>query len=311
MTQVNSTESALDWLSLLDAVGYDSLLTQIAHTDKPLVVGFLNQHAYNLIEQRADVRDSFEKIDCLLRDGIGIKMACKLNGLYPGLNLNGTDFIPNLIARLGEGTPRPIQYFAFGTQEPWLTLGAEALTGSRDIVSLDGFQSPGMYVDMFKARHIASSLAVIILAMGMPKQEQVAQLLKAQITGPAIIVCGGAILDFASGRVDRAPEIMRRTGTEWLYRLCKEPKRLCQRYVIGIPVFFMYVLRNIMRGEATQSATKAGATTAVNPSGRSEQPVLASQARPEASPTGNPVKPAEQVSVVEVETPNKVSTRGQ
>lgn len=310
MTQINSTESALDWLSLLDAVGYNSLLTQIANTDRPLVVGFLNQHAYNLIEQRIDVRENFEKIDCLLRDGIGIKMACKLNGLYPGLNLNGTDFIPSLIARLRENTGHPVQYFAFGTQEPWLTRGAEKLTGSTDVVLRDGFQPPEVYVNLFKAKQINTHLAVVILAMGMPKQEQVAQLLKAQITGPAIIICGGAILDFASGRVDRAPEIMRRTGTEWLYRLCREPKRLSQRYIVGIPMFFLYVLRNMMKGEPQKTATKPVAATTVDEPVRIEPSVLDSQAGRAATLTGNRGNRVEEVSEAELKIPKKAYKRG-
>lgn len=250
MKQKNSTESALDWLSLVNLDDYGSMLEQITQTDKAVVVGFLNQHAYNLIEQRPQTKEHFSKIDYLLRDGIGIKLACKANGLVPGLNLNGTDFIPRIIARLRQGGDRPLQFFAFGTQEPWLTRGAEKLTGTAEVLVLDGFQKPSSYVDLFKSNYKPGSLVVVILAMGMPKQEEVAQMLKAVITGPAIIICGGAILDFASGRVERAPDIMRRTGTEWLYRLCKEPKRLFQRYVIGIPLFFMYVLRNLYKEEA-------------------------------------------------------------
>lgn len=252
MKQKNSTESALDWLSLVNMDDYDLMLERIALTEKAVVVGFLNQHAYNLIEQRSQVKESFSKIDYLLRDGIGIKIACKANGLLPGLNLNGTDFIPRIISRLRQGSGRSLQFFAFGTQEPWLSRGAEQLTGTRDVVLLDGFQNPGSYIEFFEKKHKQSSLAVIILAMGMPKQEEVAQMLKAAISGPAIIICGGAILDFASGRVERAPDIMRRTGTEWLYRLCKEPKRLFQRYIFGIPLFFVYVLRNLLKEETAE-----------------------------------------------------------
>jgi beta-1,4-glucosyltransferase len=267
MKQKNSTESALDWLSRLDAQGYETMLERITRTDKPVVVGFLNQHAYNLIEQRPAIKENFRAIDYLLRDGIGIKMACKANGLVPGLNLNGTDFIPALVTRLRQGASQP-QFFAFGTQQPWLSNGAAALTGASDVVVLDGFREPKAYVELFQATCAGTGLAVIVLAMGMPKQEEVAQKLKAAITGPAIIVCGGAILDFASGRVERAPALMRRTGTEWLYRLCKEPARLFQRYVIGIPLFFVYVLRNLMkqaRHQASSGTRDSHATPASEP----------------------------------------------
>jgi UDP-N-acetyl-D-mannosaminuronic acid transferase (WecB/TagA/CpsF family) len=45
---------------------------------------------------------------------------------------------------------------------------------------------------------------LIVLGMGMPKQEAVAARLAASGV-PCLIVCGGAILDFLGGKVSRAP----------------------------------------------------------------------------------------------------------
>jgi hypothetical protein len=54
---------------------------------------------------------------------------------------------------------------------------------------------------------------------------------------PCLIVCGGAIIDFMGGKTARAPQWMRKTGIEWVFRLLLEPRRLFQRYVVGNPVF--------------------------------------------------------------------------
>ena len=79
--------------------------------------------------------------------------------------------------------------------------------------------------------------------MGMPKQEIIAARMRDELTHPVLIVNGGAILDFLGGKVSRAPRFMTNSGTEWLYRLLLEPRRLARRYVIGIPEFFAHIAR--------------------------------------------------------------------
>jgi exopolysaccharide biosynthesis WecB/TagA/CpsF family protein len=53
----------------------------------------------------------------------------------------------------------------------------------------------------------------------------------------------GALVDFVSGRLPRAPRFMLDHGLEWLYRLAKEPRRLSARYLIGNPLFFYRILK--------------------------------------------------------------------
>ena len=71
---------------------------------------------------------------------------------------------------------------------------------------MNGFQDDYAYLDA-AMKHPAP---LIILAMGMPKQERVAALLASQLDYPCLIVCGGAILDFMGGKVTRAPVLFRR-----------------------------------------------------------------------------------------------------
>lgn len=202
-----------------------------------ITLGFLNQYAYNLISQSTELKSLFLDLDFLLRDGVGIKIACKYHGLYAGENLNGTDLIPLIIKQLTL-REKDIKFFAYGTREPWLTKGAKAIFQDKGFVYLDGFQSEKSYLDHFSVHRSENALNVVVLAMGMPKQERVAALLKENSSVSALILCGGAILDFQANRYNRAPVIFRKIGIEWLYRLCVEPKRMFYRYIIGIPIFF-------------------------------------------------------------------------
>ena len=52
-----------------------------------------------------------------------------------------------------------------------------------------------------------------------------------------IFVGVGAAFDFHAGRVSQAPRWIQRSGFEWFYRLCKEPRRLWRRYLRNNPRF--------------------------------------------------------------------------
>ena len=47
----------------------------------------------------------------------------------------------------------------------------------------------------------------------------------------------GAAFDFHAGRVAQAPRWIQRSGLEWFYRLCCEPRRLWRRYLKNNPYF--------------------------------------------------------------------------
>lgn len=212
----------------------------------PLVLDFLNQHAGNLVMSDATFRAAFAAADIILRDGIGMHMAMWVLGRPSGLNMNGTDFIPQLAQHFSRRFPQAPVFF-FGTKEPWLQRGAHSLLGHHHgaLILADGFQDDAHYCALVAAH--PHEMKLVILGMGMPKQERIAQQLKAVASGATLIVCGGAIIDFAAGKVTRAPAWMRAAGLEWLYRLAQEPQRLFRRYVIGIPIFLSCVLMSRWR----------------------------------------------------------------
>jgi len=72
----------------------------------------------------------------------------------------------------------------------------------------------------------------ILLAMGMPRQEEVAVELKRALDHRVLIINGGAIVDFLAGRFARAPTLVQRLGFEWAFRLAQEPRRLFRRYLV-------------------------------------------------------------------------------
>lgn len=202
---------------------------------KPLRIAFVNAHAVNLACKDRRFLAHLIESDYIFRDGSGMKILYKLLGSNPGLNLNGTDLIPRIIKRYA-GSDAAL----LGTQEPWLSRAADKIKskGVSPVLMMDGFQDDYAYLEAAMKQRAP----LIILAMGMPKQERVAALLASQLDYPCLIICGGAILDFLGGKVTRAPALFRRFGMEWLYRLFQEPRRLFKRYVIGNLVFLYRTL---------------------------------------------------------------------
>ena len=79
---------------------------------------------------------------------------------------------------------------------------------------------------------------ILVLGLGMPLQEkwilENINSLDVKIAFPA-----GALFDYLSGELPRAPRWMTDNGLEWLGRLLVEPSRLWKRYILGNPLFFL------------------------------------------------------------------------
>jgi len=63
-------------------------------------------------------------------------------------------------------------------------------------------------------------------------------------SGGRVGLAFGASADFLTGDQTRAPEWVSRTGTEWLWRLVHDPKRLARRYLIEGPGEYLRLRRD-------------------------------------------------------------------
>ncbi|MBW4648744.1 MAG: WecB/TagA/CpsF family glycosyltransferase [Kastovskya adunca ATA6-11-RM4] len=90
-----------------------------------------------------------------------------------------------------------------------------------------------------------SGAAITFVGLGCPRQEVWAYEYRDTLSMPAIAV--GAAFDFHAGNVPRAPEFMARSGTEWIYRLLHEPKRLWRRYILLNPLYILLFILQWLR----------------------------------------------------------------
>jgi N-acetylglucosaminyldiphosphoundecaprenol N-acetyl-beta-D-mannosaminyltransferase len=129
----------------------------------------------------------------------------------------------------------------------------------RVVGTQDGyFEKQGAENDRVVAKINAAAPDVLLVCMGMPVQERWLQENWERVDSH-VFLQGGAALDYASGRLKKAPVFMVRLHLEWLYRFFQEPQRLFSRYIIGNPQFVLRVLWSRMRRGAARLAVALAA----------------------------------------------------
>lgn len=215
---------------------------------EPAMVAFANAHTLNVASGNGQFREVLKR--CLvLNDGIGVDAASQIlfERRFPQ-NLNGTDFTPYYF----QHTRHSHRIFFLGGSSGVAERAAArliAMCGGRHKIAgcQNGYSRAGD--DMaISAKILATGADVVLVAMGNPLQEMwLAEHLRA--TGCRLGFGVGALFDFLSGDVARAPHWVRAARLEWAYRLAQEPSRLWRRYVLGNPLFLMRVLGQWLSGE--------------------------------------------------------------
>jgi beta-1,4-glucosyltransferase len=206
---------------------------------EPTRVAFANANLLTELSARpqgARLLDGF----LVLNDGIAVDLAslALYRSWFPD-NLNGTDLIPALLA----AAPRGTRVFLYGAKPDVLAKTVEVMAELYGCVicgAIEGFSDKAPET---VARQAAGARQdILLVALGNPLQEEWIAA-HASTIGAPLTIGVGALFDFLTGAVPRAPVPMRRLRLEWLYRWAQEPGRLRRRYTIGMAQFSAQVLR--------------------------------------------------------------------
>ena len=199
-------------------------------------VAFINAHCLNLAWKDAAYTQVLKSCSAVFADGIGAKIGAAMLGFKVEENVNGTDMFP-LLAQ------KPYRIYLFGgspeVAEAALA-NARAIGGAAEFIGCaDGFFKTGSEEQLL-AELTELKPDIVLVAMGVPKQEMWINHNLSRLPGCVAIGVGG-LLDFVSERIPRAPLWMRKANIEWCFRLYCEPVRLFKRYIIGNPLFIARV----------------------------------------------------------------------
>lgn len=95
-----------------------------------------------------------------------------------------------------------------------------------------------------------SGAHLVFVALGCPRQEVWIHRMRHRI--PAVLLAIGGALPMLAGQLSPAPPLMQRSGLEWLYRLCQEPRRLFRRYMVTNTLFIVYLSRALFNRESPE-----------------------------------------------------------
>ena len=212
--------------------------------DHSHVVHFLAADPLTTARRQTRVRIILRQSDLNVADGLPVVWAVHAAGGRTR-RITASD---GLDAVCSAGVADGVRHFFFGSSEDVVTRLAANLRANHPGLEVVGVLAPPFRplstADVADAAAIirGSGTDVLWIGLGAPKQNFVAEELRAQCAAPVIITIGAAF-DFASGAKRRAPSWMQRVGLEWLFRLIQEPRRLGRRYVVGNTRFIIDLVR--------------------------------------------------------------------
>lgn len=217
---------------------YEKIISSIKNSE-PLLMTYMNQHCYNIYKKNDTYKNFLNKKFNVFLDGYGLYMALRFLGFNYVQKFNATDLYLKVFNYLSTNQYR---LFLIGGSFSGDLIHQKA---SESKLAIVGYQT-GYFDDVSLSTIIdkinESSTKIIIIGMGVPKQEFLASEI-AKSCPDKVILCVGNFLEFYFGTKRRASRIFRSSGLEWFHRLLTEPKRLWKRYLIGIPVFIFHIIK--------------------------------------------------------------------
>ncbi len=185
--------------------------------------------------------DIINQADLALPDGIGLKITAWLMGVNFE-RVTGADLVKDIL-ELAEAQSRRVVIFNW----------QGGLSGAQDIeqaLAKKYSKLQVMVIDVERQTDAPEQILaparefkpdIIFSTLGAPYQEKFIFHNLANLPSMKVGIGVGGAFDFLTGKIKRAPLILRKIGLEWLWRLIKQPRRWKRIYnaVIVFPIKFI------------------------------------------------------------------------
>ena len=215
----------------------------MARAEKPSVVVTSNINHLRLADVDTRFRDVVRRSELNVADGWPLVLASRLLGTPVPERVAGIDLVARLLDRGG------FRLAVLGGPPGAADALAQRFADGNEVVLVDGL-ARGTWEAPESVASLATRLAaakpnLVLVGIGPPRQELLADALRATASGP--IICCGASIEVLAGLRPRAPRWMQAVGLEWAFRFLLEPRRLGPRYALAGTRFLRVLARDLAR----------------------------------------------------------------
>jgi N-acetylglucosaminyldiphosphoundecaprenol N-acetyl-beta-D-mannosaminyltransferase len=168
-------------------------------------------------------------------DGMPVVWAARMRGTKGIERVYGPDLMRTIFADASFGRAK---HFFFGATDETLSLLQKQLKTQHSHLQIVGGYAPPFRPNAQREDQAVidkinqAQPDILWVGLGSPKQDFWMSIHR-NLLNATVIIGIGAAFDFLAGVKPQAPRWMQRSGLEWLFRLCCEPRRLWRRYLIG------------------------------------------------------------------------------
>ena len=235
-----------------DKAALNEILCEIFDTPrkrKKFAVMCINPHSHIAAKYNSGCKKSLDSADILIADGVGITLAGKVFSKNMH-RITGDDLFHTV---MHVANSKKLRVFFLGsTTETIISLQRAVQTDYPNVASVSGMSPP--FADVFTDEQNSQMIArvnefrpdVLWVGLTAPKQELWIEKNKEDLE-VQLIGAIGAVFDFYSGNVQRAPKWARDFGLEWIVRLVNSPLKMWRRTFISTPLFLADIIRNYIK----------------------------------------------------------------
>lgn len=227
-------------VTLLDMPGTVAAIDEMIASGTPSMVVTANATSAVMAHDDAVFRDDVLGAKLITVDGAGIQWALERKGMKNIAKVAGVELVEQLC---NLSSDKGYRIFLLGGEPGVAEIAAEKLRlkfPGCNIVGVRNGYFPASDDDVVAQEVAEFKPNILLVGMGMPRQERFIMKTK-HITGAPVQIGVGGSFDVLSNKAKRAPEAWQKLRIEWLWRALIQPSKF--KKLAALPRFMWMVVR--------------------------------------------------------------------
>lgn len=232
-----------------------SIVAEAVESGRGCLLPNLNLHAIYLASKDERLISFFRSADFVHADGMSVVMLGRLFGL-PLTRDHRVTYVDWMPVLLRVAASMGWKVFYLGSRPGIAERAADRFREIHPELQLsvrDGYFDTETESAEILEQIRSARPDVLIVGMGMPRQELWIQQYRDALRG-MVVLPAGAAFDYFAGALPRPPRWAGRLGMEWAFRLAAEPRRLASRYLFEPWHIAGLVLLRVVRGRDAEES---------------------------------------------------------